>query len=169
MTDRELGVAQEERLFNSTLETATRTLIVLDAMHGSSCDLTTLTWLDYLVVHSGDVGGPPSLHPPLPYRSGELVVRRPTIESGLSLLRRLGLVALWTRANGIEYGVTDQAYPLIQMMRSAYALALRERASWLSEYYSRTSASDLEALISDQVGSWTAEFSSSRESGEARE
>ena len=47
-------------LFNSPLETGVRALVVLDAAHPMAFDLTYLTWFDHLVVHTGDVAGPPS-------------------------------------------------------------------------------------------------------------
>jgi len=158
----------EGRLFNSTLETSVRTLTVLDAMSGRTCDLTLLTWLDYLVVHTGDVGGPASLHPPLPYRTGELLVRRPAIERGLVMLRRLRLVDLVTDADGMGYYATEDAYSLIRMMRSTYAGALRSRAAWLAEFHAGMSREELEQLMSEKLGAWSTEFSSVRQGGEAR-
>src|SRR4051794_18613760 len=79
--------------FNSPLETGVRALTILEAAFPNSCDLQRLVELDYLVVHSGDVGGPESLHAPLPLRAGELLVRRELIEKGLLLMMSRGLVA----------------------------------------------------------------------------
>ena len=63
--------------FNSTLETGIRALVVLEAFHPRRCDLLEMTWLDHLVVHTGDLDdpdAPSSLHPDLPNRAAELVV-----------------------------------------------------------------------------------------------
>lgn len=78
----------EHRLspFNSALEAGVRTLSVLVASHPKAHDLGRLVQYDYLTVHSADADGPPSLHPALPLRSGELLVRRGLIESGLRLM-----------------------------------------------------------------------------------
>ena len=50
-------------LFNSTLETGVRSVVILDALHPRAFDLAHLTWFDHLVVHTSDIGGPGSLHP----------------------------------------------------------------------------------------------------------
>src|SRR3546814_12270520 len=75
------------RLFNSALETGVRSALILDAARPRSFDLAHLTWLDHLVVHTADIGGPPSLHPDIPQRDGELLVRRRHVQAGLVLLR----------------------------------------------------------------------------------
>jgi len=72
--------------FNSPLETGVRSLAILVAAYPASFDLQRLVEMDYLVVHSGDAGGPKSLHAPLPLRAGELLVRRGLIEKGLLLI-----------------------------------------------------------------------------------
>lgn len=77
--------------FNTPLETGIRSLAILVAAHPVVCDLERLVEMDYLVVHSGDAGGPDSLHAPLPMRAGELLVRRGLIEKGLLLMMSRGL------------------------------------------------------------------------------
>ncbi len=54
--------------FNSPLETGIRSLSILVAAYPASLDIQRLVEMDYLVVHSGDAGGPESLHVPLPRR-----------------------------------------------------------------------------------------------------
>ena len=61
--------------FNSPFEAGVRSLAILVAAFPEAYDLQRLVEMDYLVVHSGDVNGPASLHAPLPMRAGELLVR----------------------------------------------------------------------------------------------
>ena len=68
--------------FNSYLETGVRSLIILVVAFPTLFDLQRLVEMDYLVVHSGDIGGPKSLHAALPLRVGELLIRRGLIENG---------------------------------------------------------------------------------------
>ena len=70
-------------LFNSSLETGVRSAVILDATFPRAFDLSQLTWLDHLVVHTADIGGPDSLHPDIPQRTGELLVRRRLVEDRL--------------------------------------------------------------------------------------
>lgn len=51
-------MAKRASPFNSPLETGVRALSILEAAHPEACDLHRLVELDYLVVHSGDAGGP---------------------------------------------------------------------------------------------------------------
>jgi hypothetical protein len=145
-------------LFNSALETGVRAVVVLDAAYPRAFDLAQLTWLDHLVVHTADIGGPESLHPDLPQRTGELLVRRRLVEDGLNLMRRLHLINSATTDNGIVYTATDEASALVESMRSSYARELRHRAQWLADYVNKTSADDLAKLVTNRIGRWAVEF-----------
>jgi hypothetical protein len=150
------------RLFNSRLETGVRALIVLEAVHPAALDLLELTWFDHIVIHTGDLDGPPSLHPNVPYRSGEMIVRRRMIEQSLTLMQRLHLVDVVAGKEGIRYRASDEAYPVIQLMRSPYTQKLRERAGWLAANIYSMDREDIEALIADKVGRWKIEFNDLR-------
>jgi hypothetical protein len=145
-------------LFNSSLETGVRAVVVLDAAYPRAFDLAQLTWLDHLVVHTADIGGPESLHPDIPQRTGELLVRRRLVEDGLNLMRHLHLIDSATTDNGIVYTATEDASAFVESMRSNYARELRQRAQWLANYVNTMSRDDLAKLIADRIGRWTLEF-----------
>jgi hypothetical protein len=145
-------------LFNSPLETGLRALFVLNAAHPKSFDLSQMTWLDHLVVHTGDIGGLESLHPDVPHRSGELLVRRRLIEDGLTLMRRLHMVDVLANEQGILYRASDEAPAFIELMRSNYALGLQERARWLAENVCNLSPERMQRLIREKIGRWNVEF-----------
>lgn len=146
------------QLFNSALETGTRSVVLLHAARPRAFDLTHLTWLDHLVVHTSDIGGPTSLHPDIPQRDGELIVRRTNVEEGLRLMRRLHLIEESYSSNGISYVATDEADFFVQFVRSPYGRSLRERAEWLIRYISAADTTFLAQLISEKVGRWSVEF-----------
>jgi hypothetical protein len=145
-------------LFNSSLETGVRSVVVLDAAFPRAFDLSQLTWLDHLVVHTADIGGPVSLHPDIPQRTGELLVRRRLVEDGLNLMRRLHLVDSDTTDDGIVYSAREEASAFVDSLRSVYARELRQRAEWLAQYLTKTSRDELAQLISDRIGRWAVEF-----------
>jgi hypothetical protein len=87
--------------FNSPLETGIRSVGVLVATYPKAFDLQRLVAFDYLVVHTGDLGGPESLHPELPMRSAELLVRRGLVERGLLLMRSRELIEREANPEGI--------------------------------------------------------------------
>src|SRR5712675_1830185 len=139
-------------LFNSPMETGVRATIVLDAVYPRAFDLARLTWLDHLVVHTADIGGPVSLHPDILQRTGELLVRRRLVEDGLNLMRRLHLIHSATTDNGIVYTAMEDASVFVESMRSNYARELRRRAQWLANYVNTMSPDDLAKLIADRIG-----------------
>ena len=150
-------------LFNSPLETGIRTLVILDAAYPRAFDLTELTWLDHLVVHTADIGGPASLHPDLPHRSGELLVRRPIVEQGLVLMRRQHLVVLERTGCGHVYRAGDEGTDIVGHLRSEYARALRVRARWLVAHIANMDTAELKRLVKQKIGRWSIEFQAQQE------
>jgi hypothetical protein len=146
-------------LFNSSLETGVRTVVVLNAAFPNAFGMTEIGWFDHLVVHTKDVGGPSSLHPDVPQRSGELLVRRRLIEESLLVMRRLHLVEFVPDEDaGLLYRASEEAFGVVELMRSPYSLALRERAEWLAVNVCSRSRLELEQLISERIGRWRIEF-----------
>ena len=151
-----MAIAPE--LFNSPLETGVRSVVLLNCAYPRTFDLKELTWLDHLVVHTGDVDGPQSLHPDLMHRDGELLVRRSLVEQGLVLMQRLHLIERQFSEVGIVYAALDNAAPFVTLIRSDYGRALKERAKWLIEYLSERGSDHLHDVITQKIGRWSIEF-----------
>ena len=144
--------------FNTPLETGLRSLAILEAAFPEHLDLQRLVELDYLVVHSADIGGPESLHAPLPLRAGELLVRRELIERGLLLMMSKGLICRELSTEGFGYAAGEQASSYLGSLTSPYTLLLRERAQWLIANFSGLSTDELRALIRKFFAHWSSEF-----------
>ncbi|MNF99349.1 hypothetical protein D3C84_822420 [compost metagenome] len=147
--------------FNSTLETGIRALVVLEAFYPRHCDLIEMTWLDHLVVHTGDLGGqdvPESLHPDLPNRVGELLVRRQLVERSLRMMQQMHLVEVFETEVGIEFFASEEAPSYLDLLQAPYTLALKQRARWMAEHFAGLEATEMRALIESRIGRWTAEF-----------
>jgi len=144
--------------FNSSLETGVRTLIVLIESHPNSLDLQRLVDFDYLVVHSSDVNGPESLHPPVPMRAGELLVRRSIIESGLMLMVSRGFVKRLVKNDGIEYLASDLAMPFIGSLSAPYIGKLQDRANWVISEFGELSNDTLQKITSNFFDKWASQF-----------
>lgn len=145
-------------LFNSPLETGLRTLVVLDAFYPRPCTVSELTWFDHLVVHTADVEGPDSLHPDLPSRGGELLVRRQLIDEGVHLLLNAGLATLVDGADGVRYVAGDEAPSFIELMEASYSTRLKVRAEWLADRFGALPEEELRTIIHQRLGRWTLEF-----------
>lgn len=153
--------------FNSALETGVRTLAVLIACYPKAQDLGRLIQYDYLIVHSADAGGPPSLHPPLPLRSGELLVRRGLIESGLRLMMSRSLVRRELHVQGFLYSADDSAAAFLGNMKATYIDALGHRAEWVAATFDALKDDELDSIIRRLFESWTIHFQSAQPGSQA--
>lgn len=149
------------RAFNSTLETGIRSVVLLEAFYPRRWGLLEMTWLDHLVVHTGDLDGdnvPPSLHPALPNRAGELLVRRRLVEESLRAMQRVHLVDVEDSEGGIVYCASEEVPSFLGALRSEYTMALKERAGFLARRFASLSTEEIKATIEARIGRWTAEF-----------
>jgi hypothetical protein len=144
--------------FNSALETGVRMLAILVASYPTGHDLGRLVQYDYLTVHSADADGPPSLHPALPMRSGELLVRRRGVESGLRLMISRSLLRCEPHMDGFIYLAEDAASAFLHNLRSPYIIALRERAEWVAATFNGYGAAELDRIVEQLFEAWTTEF-----------
>lgn len=152
MTDRRLSP------FNSALETGIRTLAILVAAYPKAHDLHRLVQYDYLTVHSADADGPPSLHPPLPLRSNELLVRRQIVERGLLLIASGGLVRRVSDNLGFLYVAEDAAGAFLSNLRTEYLSGVKERAQWVVDTFDSLTADQLDSVVKRLFEAWTTEF-----------
>jgi hypothetical protein len=150
--------SNNDLIFNSPLETGVRSVIILNASYPLTYELSQLTWLDHLIVHSADVGGPPSIHPDVPQRSGEILIRRRLVENGLNMMRRLHMVEVAAHKEGILYSASDEAEPFVELMSTQYSNLLKERAKWLAEDIGKLNHKKMKDLIIDRLDKWTIEF-----------
>ena len=144
--------------FNSPLETGIRSLSILVAAYPRAFDLQHLVAFDHLVVHTGDIDGPASLHPELPMRSTELLVRRGLVERGLLLMISRGLIAREATAEGIYYRAGEFAETFIASLTSHYLVALRERAEWVADNFSDMEQDTFREALRRAFGRWIEEF-----------
>lgn len=149
----------KESLFNTPIESGLRSLFVLAAVRPNECDLQRLVIYDYLLVHSNDVaGGPESLHPATPLRSGELLVRRALVEEGLQLMIRKGLLTKDYNNRGIGYSANNHTKSFLTYLKSDYAKRCAEISRWIAERFQPMSDDDLRTFIHQNLGRWGTEF-----------
>jgi hypothetical protein len=156
----------EHSPFNSGLENGLRALALLSAIYPAAADLQRLLMFDYLLVHSADASGPPSLHPNTPLRNGELLVRRSLVEQGLLLLASRELVERRIGPDGVEYVATELAYPFLDRLSSVYIRELRLRAYWIDETFMPLNDRELRSFFNSHFEQWTTEFQAYERSGE---
>ncbi len=146
-------------VFNTPLECGLRSAALLLAAYPSACDVQRLVQYDYLLVHSGDVeGGPPSVHPATPNRSGELLVRRSLIEQGLEFMIRKVVIEKAFTGHGIGYRAGEYASVFLDSLTSDYVRKLRERADWVVGRFQNMPDIELSEYMRERWSKWGAEF-----------
>lgn len=143
---------------NGPLEVGMRVLVVLVNAYPRPLDMSKLVLLDFALLHSSDLGGPESLHPPTPVRSGELSVRRDTVRQGLDTLVRAELVEMDATIGGIEFSASEDAWSLVNVLESAYTKRLDERASWVVREFAELEDAELRQTLRKICGLWEEEF-----------
>lgn len=151
-------MADSVQTFNSPVETGVRALILLAESYPVQMDLQRILEFDYILVHTGDVDGPPSIHPALPLRSGELLVRRMLIERGLNLMISRGLVRREATSEGFMYSAEDGAAPFLDSLTAEYLSELKDRAVWVVDRFSEMTDPAIRQMLSQVYDQWTREF-----------
>lgn len=147
-------------LFNTPFELGLRMVYLLVALRPGGADLQKLVLLDYAIVYSQDVGGPSSLHTPVPYRNAELFSRRERIEQGLYIMSTRGLVDVSLDEKGVTYKAGSSSFTMVGSLSSKYWRELQTRCVWAAERFGQTSSTELLNLFAEKGHLWGAEFES---------
>ena len=147
------------KLFNSPLEAGIRAVVVLEKLRPKAADLAEMALLDHVVVHTADLGGPPSLHPDLSDRKGELLVRRRLVERSLDLMRRCHLVDQEITDDGVLYRASDEAAGYIELFETSHSERLKGCADWIALQVKSTGKVQFKSFVRAQIGEWTGAFS----------
>lgn len=158
-------MADAVQTFNSPIETGMRALILLAAAYPAQLDLQRILEYDYMMVHTGDVDGPPSIHPALPLRSGELLVRRQLIERGLMLMISRGLVSRHATQDGFMYQAEDDAGPFLDALTAEYVNDLKNRAEWVVDRFKDVSDQGIRDMLTRIYDQWSREFQTPEQPG----
>lgn len=154
----ELQTIRFKDTFNGPIEIGLRALVVLTEAFPAAYSLQRLVISDYLVVHSDDADGPQGLHPQTPRRSGELFVRRESLQRGLLLYQSRGLIECRYEPNGIVFAATETSAAFIDVLESQYVSELRLRTEWLISRFQGMADKELHDFVKDRLGNWGAEF-----------
>tara|TARA_R100000935_G_scaffold58415_2_gene95369 strand:+ start:44570 stop:45073 length:504 start_codon:yes stop_codon:yes gene_type:complete len=146
------------KVFNSPLEMGLRVLFLLKASE-TPCDLQRLVYYDYILVHSGDIpSGPNSIHPNIPYRASEILVKRDLIKKGLNLMLSRELISLKFSNQGFIYESNKLTEAFIKYLDTPYAIELSKISNWVIDYFHNLSDNEMELYFKDKLDVWGGEF-----------
>ena len=145
-------------VFNSPYELGLRMVYLLSAIGADGADLQKLVLLDYAVIYSGDLDGPPSLHTPVPFRGNEMLTRRALIEQGLQLMSTRGLVDARLTANGVIFNSGPSSRALTGSVSAPYCRQLEARCEWAAKKFASRDSIALTQIFNDLGHRWGAEL-----------
>lgn len=131
---------------------------LLYALRPKGADLQKLVMLDYAIVYSKDVGGPESLHTPVPFRNSELFSRRERIEQGLYLMSTRGLVEVSLDDSGMTYLAGSSSFTMVKSLSSKYWRELEKRCYWAAGHFGEMTTPEMQKLFAEQGHLWGAEL-----------
>lgn len=150
---------RDSHLFNSPIEIGLRALFILKQFYPAGLSIDRLVYLDYFLIHAGDVSKKQkSIHPKYPFRTTEIVIKRELLMNGLKLMIGKELITASFSADGIEYGITLMGIKALDYFESEYATQLIEASEWLFENYGSVSEATLKELIDTNIQKWGGEF-----------
>ena len=147
------------KVFNTPLEYALRALIIIENCTEKGIDIGRLVNYDYLVLHTNDLpDGPESLHPPIPYRSAEILIKRTLIQKGLNILLSKELIIIKYKKQGIFFYPSNLSEKILSCLNSNYYMLLKENVSWVINKFGHLSDIQLDKFMADNISKWGSEF-----------
>ncbi len=146
-------------VFNSPLEIGFRTLFILNGLAPSEIDLNRLVIYDYFLLNSSDFpNGPKSLHPPIPRRSGQIVIKPLILKDALALMRSKELIDIVFSTEGIKYKSNELTGKFIELQENDYSKRLSEISKWINLQFGDYSDDKLNTLVENNIPKWGNEF-----------
>jgi hypothetical protein len=149
---------ENNTIFNSPIEFALRCLCIINNENNQGIDLERIVYYDYLILNTGDFTDIESIHPPLPFRGAQVLIKREIIKIALRLLLSKQLIDIKFSNSGIRYYKNNLTHPFIGFLESEYLLELNERISWVSNHFHTFNDANLTEYISLNLEKWGGEF-----------
>ncbi|PEA07846.1 hypothetical protein CN425_27115 [Bacillus cereus] len=152
-------IVKDYPLFNSPIEVGLRTLVLLSHVTTEDFDINRLIIFDYFLLHAKDLDvEQENLHPSLPYRSTEIIIRRKLISEGLELLVSKGLINIIYNNDGIFYKSNEMTHLFVNLLGSSYFKRLNILSEWAITTYGEISTEELNNFINKNIQLWGGEF-----------
>lgn len=146
------------RLFNTPHEIGLRILFIISKDLSYLFSIDRLINLDYLVLNTGDIKGPDSLHPPVPYRGVQLFIKREIMKLGIQIMLSKELIAIEFTTTGVRYKGCDILIPFIEKFTSEYANKLKIRSDYVINRFKDYSDDELSLFMKNNYNNWGNEF-----------
>lgn len=118
---------KKNEILNSVTEVSLRIAILLESLGEKCLDINQITVLDYYILHINDFNiSMNSLHPPIPHRENQLLIKREITQEAVFLLRSRGLIKKNYTKMGIKYSSNELTRAFVGYFETNYAIQLVE-------------------------------------------
>ena len=151
-------VKTKSKVYNSNFEIAIRTLVILNSLPFKQASIYKLMILDHIALNTFDVGGPASLHAPIPNRGVQVYSRKDILNESIKLLISKDLIKLIPSKNGLPYGITKNGINYLEYFESKYFKQLKTKVEWTTKKFGSSADSELKTYVTKNLSKWGEEF-----------
>ncbi|MCB7480282.1 ABC-three component system middle component 2 [Christiangramia sediminis] len=151
-------VNSKNKVYNSNIEIAIRILVILLNLPLKRSSTYKLMVLDHISLNTYDVGGPASLHAPIPNRGVQIYSRKEILNESIKLLISKDLISINPSKNGLLYEITENGINYLKYFESKYFNKLKDKVEWTSEKFGNLSDGDLKTYVNQNLSKWGEEF-----------
>jgi hypothetical protein len=149
---------EQLKLFNTPIEFSLRCLVILNKIGSGGCELEKLMYFEYLSLNTFDIGGPRSLHAPIPNRGVQVYSRKSLVQKGITILLAKELIHVNQTKNGFYYSINKVGARFLELMDSQYFIELSERVDWVLKRFNNLTTFQIKEFIDRNIESWGGEF-----------
>lgn len=151
--------ARNSNVFNSPLEIGFRILYILNGIRPTEIDFNRLVIYDYFLLNSSDFpNGPISLHPPIPHRSAQIIIKPLIMKDAITLMASKELLDIVFTPEGIKYKASDLTSKFIELQENSYSKKLINISQWINSQFGNFSDERLNTLVENNIPNWGGEF-----------
>lgn len=146
-------------VYNTPMEVGLRIIIILNELNNMPIDINRLIIYDYFVIHGNDFDSSiESLHPPTPYRSGEIIIKRKIIQEGINLMYSKELLDINYTEKGIYFKANELTPAFLNYLNSTYAEDIKKNSILVINKFNSYSDDKINTFVNDNLSNWGSEF-----------
>ena len=145
-------------IINSSLETSLRISLMLNQLFDIKLNADEIVLLDYYIIHLNDFDSTyDSIHPNIPNRENELLIRRKLVLDSINILESRSLINVNYTESGIRYSGNFLTSELSQNLESTYSCKLVQNISSIDTTKLDDIFQSVKTLINENSNLWVNE------------
>lgn len=102
--------------------------------------------------------GPKSLHPPIPHRSSQIIIKPMIIKDAMTLMKSKELIDIIFSVDGIKYKANRLTEKFIELQENEYSHKLNMISEWINKQFGEYSDDRLKTIVDNNIPNWGGEF-----------